>query len=333
MYISTKSSVIGELTPLLCFSDPNIEAMYRHHTSLARLRRGRIDAGLFAVFCVVMLEAPSRMIRHGHEAQVPSLLTAAVFYFLCAMFYWCRPVATSATRNRRCANPFSNMLYALGNLLRVSDPQQWTSLQIKYRIVLQAIGCFIAASFFVHHCRLPGLSDVCSFIWPGGVAIEALVAYLLWLAVYPMLAAIPLSTALPLEIIITFALLLDNNQQCDFAPISCPNIAKQYRTCNTIAARIAYGLPISIAKRSEIDDRLMCLTFISFIKVCITGIFSYYVIVMSELRSRKAYAMEFGRYGAAVEATQGELWRVFLEMVLAAIVAWHAVSLVVGIMY
>lgn len=232
---------------------------------------------------------------HFH-AQVFNMMTSAVFYMLCMLLVmWPAPEDSAFTRAK----------HAL-------------------RIPLHVVSYCIATSLFIHHIKLPGMA-VCSPFVSEYSALEALAAYLLWPASYPMMAALPLALAVPLQLATFVGLYFANEPECAMGAPICPKTDDQYHLFNKVASVIGAGLPVSLPMASELTDDVTCHNIMTHLKLGISVIISFYVTYYAEISTRKAYALQVGRLRLAdeLQLRKQQVWQLCGELAVALILAWH----------
>lgn len=161
-YLCSKFEFKYETKALLQFDEG--EEDFQTHISRLRLSHKDLvplDARIFIIVAGVMALAPKRMANAGHESENPAIFVALAYYIALVVLY-CYQGKNATLRER------------LSSL----------------RVPIQFSGYTIAVVLFARHSGLPQLSNVCSVLWPGGVAIEALAAYLIWLAMYVIVVVV-----------------------------------------------------------------------------------------------------------------------------------------------
>ena len=162
----------------------------------------------------------------------------------------------------------SGTLYFLGTCLFVFHGSHggllWT-LQRKFRLHFQILTYTIAMYLFSRHIALPNMG-ACSPFVKDFSALEALVIYLIWAAMTPVMAAIPLKYAMPLQVMAFIMLEKATDKECDMGGI-CARTDEMYELYNFGCSKVASGFPISVPLEMDFSVDLDCRVVMGFLKV------------------------------------------------------------------
>lgn len=138
-------------------------------------------------------------------------------------------------------------------------------LQTVLRLPFQIFTYSLAMIMFSHHIGLDNMGACSPFVKEFS-ALEALVVYLTWAAVYPVMAAIPLAYAMPLQVVSFFGLISASWKECQMGD-GCAKTDYMYWLYSKTASKIAFFFPITIPSDDDFSVDLDCMVVMNFVKV------------------------------------------------------------------
>jgi len=228
---------------LLQFSPKEEEELYQKETSYRRLRsKHRVDAALFLALAMFMATGWQRVYNAGHPNEMAYMILSGTLYTCCFLLYVVR------------GSP--------GGILEF--------LQERMRLKLHIIVFAVVVNLFTRHIGLTGMG-ACSPFKPSFSAFEALVVYLLWTAMYPLMAGIPLRYSILLQIMAFFTMDSQSTKQCRMGD-GCSQTDYMYELYAWVVNLISSAMPLvgpDGIKRDDENEHFCCRAMMCFAKVCI----------------------------------------------------------------
>eukprot|EP00890_Picochlorum_soloecismus_P002166 jgi/Picsp_1/2950/NSC_01174-R1_---NA--- len=285
--------------PLLRFHRGEKE--FQESVSQGRLisqRLIRIDMALFMLLALFMMTGWKRVYNAGHKDEMNNMYIAGIVYSMCAILYSFRDPAPD------------------GSL---------AILQSILRLPLQIFTYSLAMVMFSHHIGLDNMGACSPFVKEFS-ALEALVVYLTWAAVYPVMAAIPLAHALPLQVGSFVGLVSASWKECQMGD-ECAKTDHMYWLYSKTASKMAFFLPITIPLDGDFAIDLDCMVVMNFVKFFVVVVLSFYLTYISELSTRESYALERGYIVVSHELSKRKPYRLhsLLEIFVVGCLSWHIV--------
>lgn len=288
---------------MLQFSPREEEELYQRDISYRRLRsKHRVDAALFLALGMFMATGWQRVYNAGHPNEMAYMLLSGILYTCCFLLYMVR------------GSP--------GGILEF--------LQERMRLKLHIILFGVVVSLFTRHIGLPGMG-ACSPFKPSFSAFEALVVYLLWTAMYPLMAGIPLRYSVILQIGAFFTMDSQSAKQCRMGD-ECSQTDYMYALYAWAVDMISSAMPV-LGPDGTNDDQLEleqypCRAMMCFAKLFVLVGISTYVKNLFELRSRIEYVMKKEKCEDVVMklmAKEPSGWQHAIVILLLWVVCWQIV--------
>ena len=235
-----------EIGRLLQFTPKEEEELYQRDTTHRRLRsRHRVDAALFLALAMFMATGWQRVYNAGHPNEMPYMLMSGILYTCCFFLY----------------------------MFRGSPGGTLEFLQERMRLKLHVIVFAVVVNLFTRHIGLTGMG-ACSPFKPSFSAFEALVVYLLWTAMYPLMAGIPLRYSIFLQIGAFFTMDSQSKKQCGMGD-GCSETDYMYELYAWVTDVISSAMPVlgpdGAEQHREEFEHFCCRAMMCFAKVCLSS--------------------------------------------------------------